>query len=366
MNSNLKLIGAAVVLLISAVVCLLLFEIKNIKGNEMGIKETWSDGVVNQTFPPKTYFLFPGYSQEIITYDMSAQITTLNDYRVQSQEGQDLKIDAKLQWRRDPSKLVQQHKTVREGIDQKIIVPGMMRVIKDLATSKKAVEQYSGDGLVSLQNAIQTRLSEKTSELAEKGVIVENFVIVHIELDPKYIEEIKGRQIATQRQLRAVEEQKAADAEALVAKAKAQADLNKQVVEAERDKQVTVLKAEAANEQTILEAKAQNEKAILAAKAEKEKRVLEGEGEKLSQIAKAEGILAMGKSEAEAQKLKLQAYAVQGADAYVKVEVARQVGTAFQNIKGYLPADMKVNLLTESFEKSIDTLTGSVVVPTRR
>jgi regulator of protease activity HflC (stomatin/prohibitin superfamily) len=353
MNS-VKLIGTAIGLVVVTIILFLMLEFKTVKGNEMGVLETWNGGVSDTIYTPKTWFLFPGFSKEIYTYDMSAQVTQLTDYKVQSQEGQDLKIEAKLQWRRDPAKLVQQHKTAHQGIDQKIIVPVMMRVIKDLATAKKAVEQYSGEGLVSLQNAIQLRLSEKTGELADKGVIVENFVIVHIELDPKYIEEIKGRQIATQRQLRAVEEQKAADAEALVAKAKAQADLNKTVVEAQRDKETTVLKAEA-----------ENEKAILAAKAEKEKRVLEGEGEKLSQIAKAEGILAMGKAEAEAQRLRLQAYAVQGSDLYAKVEVAKQVGAAFQNIKGYLPNNMTVNLLTESFDKAVEALTGNVVIPAR-
>ncbi len=355
-NSNsIKLIVWAVGLLIVSVIALLLFEVKTIRGNEAGVKETWNDGVIDQVLPSKTYFLFPGFSQEIYSYDMSAQVTELKNYRVQSAEGQDLIINAKLQWRRDQMKLVAQHKTVRLNIEDKIIIPIMMRVIKDESTAKKAIEQYSGDGLVTLQAAIQRQLSAQAGELVQKGVIVENFVIVHIDLDPKYIEEIKGKQIATQRTLRANEERLAADAEALVVKAKAQADAFKQVVESERDAKVMVVTAQA-----------QNEKAILGAKAEKEKLILEADGNRLAQIAKAEGVVAMGKAEAEAQKLKLMSYAVQGSDSYTRIEISKNLATAFQNIKGYLPESLKISVLSGDFDKALDAATGNPIVPIKK
>lgn len=362
MNNPVKLIGAGILLLIASVVCFMMFEVTTVKGNQAGIKETWNNGVINEVLPPKTYFLFPGFMQEIYTYDMSAQVTQMDDFRVQSQEGQDLKIDAKLQWRRDHMKLVNQHKTVRDQIDQKVILPVMQRIIKDKSTAKKAIEQYSGDGLVALQAEIQRTLAAAEGELAEKGILVENFVIIHIDLDPKYIEEIKGKQIATQRQLRAVEEQKAADAEALVVKAKAQADAFKQVVEAERDAKVTVVNAQAANEKTILAAKADQQKAVLAAEGDKQRQVLAAEGKK----SEAEGILAMGKAEAEAQKLKLAAYAVPGADAFVRVEISKNMGAAFQGIRGFLPQDMRISVLSSDFEKAIDAVSGNTVVPLRK
>lgn len=277
-------------------------------------------------------------------------------YQVQSQEGQDMTISMNLQWRIDPRKLVELHKTVRNDIEEKIIRPALMRVVKDEATTRKAIDAYSGEGLVNLQKDIQNTLSEQHSEngeptLAERGIIVENFVIEYISLDPKYIEEIKQKQIAVQQQLRAVEEQKAADAQALVAKAVAQADANKQIVEADRAKQVT-----------ILQAQADNQKAILAAQAEKEKQTLEAEGKEAAMEAIAKGTLAQGKAVAEAQKMLLQAYTVPGADLWCRVEVSKNVANAFGNIKGYLPSDMKVNLLTGNFLSSIDSLTGNPIV----
>lgn len=356
-----KLIVIAIVAVIALIVCFTLVNIETVHGNEIGIKETWSEGVVNEVLQPKTYFLFPGYSQTIHAYDASSQIFVMNDkgheekaegrdkdsYLVQSSEGQDMTISMNLRWRIDPKKLVEIHKTVRTSIEEKLIRPVLMRVVKDEATKRTAIVAYSGEGLVKLQADIQRFLVSTNCELHERGVIVENFVIEQIRLDPKYIDEIKQKQIAAQRQLKAVEEQKAAEAEALVAKSKAQADLNKVVVEAERDKQVVVLKAEA-----------ENEKQILAAKAEQQKLILEAEGQKQAAIAKAEGIIAVGKAEAQSKELLLKAWAVPGAEAFTKVEVAKSVADGFRNIQGYLPSDLKISTLSTTFVDAIEAITG--------
>jgi regulator of protease activity HflC (stomatin/prohibitin superfamily) len=382
-NMKTKLIVSGIFLVIALVLTLTAVKIVTIQGNQLGVKETWGNGVEANILQPKTYFLFPGWSQTVIKYDASSQVFVMNDkamheeksaagrekdaYLVQSQEGQDMKISLNLRWRLDPAKLVSIHKTVRNSTEEKIIRPVVMRVVKDEATKMKAIDAYSGEGLVRLQSNIQAALTGagEGAELHERGIIVENFVIEHIELDPKYIEEIKGKQIASQRSLRAVEEQKAAEAEALVAKSKAQADLNKAVVEAQRDKEVVVLKAQAAQEQQVLAAKGQQQQLTIEAEGAKAKLIAEAEGKKQAMIATAEGTLAMGKAEANARELMLKAYDVKGADAWVRVEVAKSVAAAFQNIKGYLPSDMKVNLLTDNFGKSVDALTGNpIVTPT--
>lgn len=379
-NMKTKLIISGIFLVIALVLTLTAVKIVTIQGNQLGVKETWGNGVEANILQPKTYFLFPGWSQTVIKYDASSQVFVMNDksmheeksaagrekdaYLVQSQEGQDMKISLNLRWRLDPAKLVSIHKTVRNSTEEKIIRPVVMRVVKDEATKMKAIETYSGEGLVRLQSNIQAALTGagEGAELHERGIIVENFVIEHIELDPKYIEEIKGKQIASQRSLRAVEEQKAAEAEALVAKSKAQADLNKAVVEAQRDKEVVVLKAQAAQEQQVLAAKGQQQQLTIEAEGAKAKMIAEAEGKKQAMIATAEGTLAMGKAEATARELMLKAYDVKGADAWVRVEVSKNVAVAFQNIKGYLPSDMKVNLLTDNFGKSVDALTGNPII----
>lgn len=354
-----KLIIIGIATIAGMIVIALLFSWKHIQGNEYGIMETWSEGVVNKVYAPGWYMLYPG--QTMYVYDTSVQVFEMsqakNDgYRVQSQEGQDMNISMNVRWRLDPTKLVQFHKTIRKDAESKLIRPFAMRIVKDQATPLNALTAYSGPGLVKLQADIQNQLSGQGEgkELLDQGIIIINFVIEHIDLDPKYIEEIKQKQIATQKQLRAVEEQKAAEAEALVAKAMAQADFNKRVVEAERDAKVMVTAAQA-----------ENERAIISAKAEQQKLILEAEGKKQAQIALAEGILATGKAEAEAKKLLLQAWAVPGADAFVQVEVAKHVAAGFQNIQGYLPSDMKINTLSMNFMDAIRAIVGKPVAATK-
>lgn len=382
MNTNktpVSLIVVAILLVIGLVATLVSVEFVTIKGNELGVKETWGGGVSDEILQPKTHII-SRWTTDIIKYDASSQVFVMNDkgndeagngrakdaYLVQSAEGQDMKISLNLRWRIDPVKLVSIHKTVRQDMEEKIIRPVVMRVVKDEATRKKAIDAYSGEGLVQLQNSIQTALAGagEGKELSERGVIVENFVIEHIELDPKYIEEIKGKQIATQKALRAAEEQKAADAEALVAKAKAQAEYNTKLVAQQLLATNMVIQAQADNERVIIAAKAQQQQLEIEAEGQKQKLTLEAEGKKAAMIAEAEGTLALGKSKAAAQELLLKAYAVPGSDNWVKTQIAESVARGFGNIKGYLPADMKVNLLTENFNKAVDVLTGNpLIVP---
>ena len=384
-----KLVMLGIIGIIGLVVLFTTVKFTTVKGNEYGVLETWSSGVVDQVYPPKTHILFPGFMKKMYIYDGASQVFVMNDksensgekgvgrekdsYLVQSQEGQDMKISLNLRWRLDPTRLVVIHKTVRTDVEEKIIRPVVMRVVKDKATKMKAIDAYSGEGLVRLQQEIQDALSGKdekeTDELAERGVIVENFVIEHIELDPNYIAEIKKKQIATQQQLRAVEEEKAATAEALVAKAKAQADLNTKVVGAERDAKIMVIEAQAQNEKVIIAAKAAAEQVTInakaaaeqvrvAAEAEKEKLALQGEGMKLQKVAEAEGVLAMGKAEAEAKRVLFNAWNTPGTENYVTVQVSEGVQGAFQNVQGYIPENMKINVLAQSFVDSLKSVVG--------
>lgn len=359
-------------------IILTLFMVKwvTVAGNEMGVLETWSGGVQPEPLPSRTHWFFPGYTNTVYRYDMGIQVFVMNDnktdkyigrdadaFRVASSEGQEMVISSVTQWRINPKKLVELHKFVRDNIEDRLIRPVVMRVIKDSATTKKAIDAYSGEGLVKLQNSIQEALTDEKGELAERGIVVENFLIEHIELDANYIGEIRLRQVATQKKLKAEEETKYAEAQALQAKAMAQADYNKRVVEADRDKKVGILKAEENAEIQVLAAKADAEKVALAAAADAKKVVLAAEAEKDQSLLRAQGVEALGKAEAEALRLKLSAFSVQGSDNYTKVEIAKQMATAFSGIKGYLPADLSVNVLSENFLRSIDGLLNPAKKP---
>src|SRR5690606_21672839 len=123
-------------------------------------------------------------------YDMSSQVFVMNDaaqatygegrtrdsYLVQSSEGQDMRISLNVRWRRDPAYVVEQHKTVRDNVEEKILRPEIMRVVKDSATTRTALMAYAGEGLVQLQSEISNALMSPDADLRKRGVIVENFV----------------------------------------------------------------------------------------------------------------------------------------------------------------------------------------------
>lgn len=366
-----SLVVGGIIMLIMLVATMLTINIETVKGGEVGVKETWSDGVIDEALTPKTYILIPGFSQKIYKYSVEQQVFVMNDrddgtefaegrygdsYLVQSSEGQDMHISLSVQWRRDPLKVVELHKVAGKNVEERILRPEVMRIVKDAATTRTGLEAYSGQGLVALQTEIQGKLQSTTGELRTRGIIVDNFVVEHIKLDDKYVNEIKERQVAVQARLRAIEQTKAAEANADKAKAEAQADYERQMVEALRDKDRGILEAEKKAQQQILAAKAQAEQIELAANAERMKRVLEAQGEKEAGILRAESILALGEAEAEAIKLKMQAYSADGSDAYVKMQVAESLKGAYSGIKGYLPQDMNVTVLTDQFEKSVSIL----------
>lgn len=335
--------------------CIFFFvEVTTVKGNEIGVKETWNGGVIQEPLPPRTYFIFR--FNEIFKYDLAPRVFVMNDkttaeepaegrlmdsYLVQSSDQQDMFISSNLRWRIDPAKIIDYHKRVRSEPEEKLIRPEMLRIIKNHATNMTAIEAYSGVGLVELQNQIFEDLRMSLGDY----ILVDNYAVEHIRLDKEYVGQIVARQIATQAKLAADEQTKAATAKAELAKAEAMADLHRQVVAAERDKQIGVLAAEREARVRVLDAEAKREQVVLAAKGEKESGEL-----------RASAIIAIGRAEAESTKMKLSAYAVPGADAFVKIEVAKSVAEGFKNVTGYLPSDMQINLLSGSFLDSVNKL----------
>jgi regulator of protease activity HflC (stomatin/prohibitin superfamily) len=348
---------------VCVVLFFVLFEVERIEGNEMGVHETWGKGVLEDPMPPKTYFFFPGFMHTIYKYDMSSQVYVMNDrkgteefgqgresdtYTVQSKEGQDLTFSLNVRWRLDPQKLILLHKTIRDDFEEKVLRPVLLREVKDAATIREAIVAYSGEGLVALQSTIEGRLTNPEGEIRRQGIIVENFVIERITLDPEYRDQIKARQVAVQRELRAKQETLAALEEANKAEAEARADFKRTVVEAERDKEVGILLAQQQAEQEVLAAEAAKKKEVLAAEAERDSGEL-----------RAQAILAIGAAEADAQKLRLQAYAVDGADNFVRVEIAKSIAQANQGIQGYIPESMTINVITDRIMTAIERVVGA-------
>jgi regulator of protease activity HflC (stomatin/prohibitin superfamily) len=377
-------IVAVVGLVFGALFCV---RVRTVEGNQMAVVEDWS-GVRKEPIGPGThFFIFNPSSGNASTfaYDMGVQVYVMNDnnnkeemaegrksdaYVVQSADQQDMRISLRIQWRRLPNKVVDLHKAARDNVEERVLRPVLLNVVKNNATLRTALDAYSGAGLVKLQGDILAGL--QASEELKQYVHVESFVIEHIGLDSKYTGEIVARQVAVQERLKNIEQTKAAEAAADKAKALAQSDYEKTLVEARRDKekgileaektaQQAVLDAEAKAKQVVLQAKASAEQVSLQAEAERNRNVLIAQGEKEAAINRAQAIEALGKAEAEAKKLGLSAYAVPGADAFVKIEVAKSLASAFQNVKGYLPSNVNYSTVGKDFNGAVNALVGGTI-----
>jgi len=362
---QIKLVIGAVSFVFILIILLITLDFVRVKGDEIGVLETYAGGVYKEPLTPRTYMCWPW--EKVYRYPTSEQVFVMNDkpedatgdktnpihgrkldsYLVQSKDQQDMHISLQVQFRLDPSKIIQIHQKVRSDLEEKVLRPILLGVVKNQATVRNAIEAYSGEGLVQLQKDIKGDLDSASGELKEYGVTIDNFVIEHIGLEPKYVEEITARQIAVQRELRAKQEEKANIALAATAKAAAQADYEKRVVEANRDKQVQVLSAEA-----------EQQKMILAAEGDKQRVVLAAEGEKNASELKASAILAVGKANAESEKLRFSAYSAPGSEVYAKIQIAKSMADAFGNIKGYLPENMNIYTLGGSFLQAVDNVVG--------
>lgn len=357
-NAIAGLIAFLVIVAVLGVGFFAMVEFPTVKGNERGVQENYS-GVDPQAKMPGTYMLLRP-SQEMYPYNIGPRVTDIQQ-EVKSSDNQKVHVTAKIRWHLDPEKVVSIHTGARDT-ENALLIPETINVINTRCTAEHAIGIYSGDTQNALRYKIDEGLKVPTGELRTKGVIVDSFVFVKVELDENYTKEIVARQIAIIATTRAAEQQKAALAEAEKAKAEAQADLNRQVVAAQRDKEVGVLNAQRDSEVQVIKANATSEQTTIAAKAEAARNVAISDAQKQAELNRAVGIEAIGKAEAEAQKLRLSAYAVPGADAFVKIEVAKSLGTAFGNVRGYLPAGVTYNTVAKDF----DSATAILVNPTQQ
>ncbi len=65
------LIISAIVIIIAIVTALVSVEFVTIKGNELGVKETWGGGVSEEILQPKTHII-SRFTTDIIKYDASS------------------------------------------------------------------------------------------------------------------------------------------------------------------------------------------------------------------------------------------------------------------------------------------------------
>lgn len=389
-NLGLSLVGliaivALIGVLVSAMFCVRVY---TVEGNAIGVIEDWN-GVRPDPAGPGTYFFMFNPSsgnKSIYTYATSGNVFVMNDkddaqepfahgrrfdaLTVNSLDNQQVKFHISVTWRIDPAHVVALHKNYRNNIEERLIRPEVTNAIGIRATLQNAIDLYSGPKLNTLREVVTAELRDPQGKLAQSGVVVDRVVIDKPILSSAYEAIIEQRQlnIATESQQKELEKANVATANA--AKAAALKQQYEQVVAAETSKQTAILQQQATSEQAIIQAaanakntvvtqEAEAQRITIAAKAEKDRNVLIASGEKEAAMNRAQAIQSLGEAEANALKLKLGAYAAQGSDGYVRIQVAQSLATAFSNVKGYLPANVNYSTVGRDFDGAVNALVGN-------
>lgn len=257
-----------------------------------------------------------------------------------------------MQYHVDPGRLVELHRNKTAAFRTTFVKDVVRDTLIRLSTVLDARTVYLGEGRVRLQQAVERALKED-ERFNEYGVVVERFVISEVQLqDREFLAAITAEARAEQTRRTAEKREQAALAEAQAAEAEARSEQNRRLVEAETQKNEAIAAAEAQNQRAILEAQAQAEQVRLAAAAEAERMRLQGQGERDRSVAQAEGVLALGQAEAEAQRLRLEAYQGEGGARFAAVEIARSFGEGIEKVY-YIPENMSINAVAGDFREAV-------------
>jgi len=377
-------IAALVGLLLAS---LLLVKVKTVHGNEIGVLETWADGVSATPLTPKTYVFFPGFNKSVYTYTTSGQVFVMNDKSgadeplaagrkidpliVNSLDNQKVTFHVTLTWRIDPNHVVQLHKSYRDNVEERLIRPEIVNEVGIRATLQNAIDLYSGPKLNDLRELVSTELRNPAGKLAQNGIIVDRFVIEKPALNPEYEKLIEQRQLAIATESQAKEQQKANQALADAAKTAALKAQYEQVVQAQTAAQQLVIAQQADSDKATIKTKAdalnnvtQQEAAakvvVINAKAEADRQIAISEAAKQAEVNRAVGIKAVGEANAEANKLLLGSYSVPGSDLYTRIKVAESFSAGLANVRFY-PSNATFNSVAKDFGGGLNLLIGQGV-----
>lgn len=333
------LIGGGLLTLLIGAFLFVGFEV--IEGRERAVVQDWQEGVLPTLVPPGTKFYIPA-TTTLYTYHIGTQKFIMGDesvyresenvqfpaYKITtggSGKEQPAEFSVTLQFHLNPAKLIKLHNSAQDRYRSNIIKPALTRIISDLATTQTVLDFYSGAGRVKLQQNIERAIMEHPA-LSEVGIVVDTFVIDAIKLDQDYVNEITGRQLATQKKLRAIEEAKAAQEVAKKVESEAMADKLKKIVEAE----------------------AKKEQRIKAAEAEKQEQILKAEADRFRKEQDAKGLLAQGLAQAKVDNArKTSRYAGTSGARQAAVEINKARVEMFKNFTftGFLPEKAALTLI---------------------
>ncbi len=343
---------------VGAVLTLLVFSMfvscVRVEGHERAVVQNWSNGVLPETLGPGTHFYIP-MTTTVYKYNVGTEKFIMGNKDLYTGSGSDYvdfpavtfttggngkeqpaTFSVTLQYQLEVSKLVELHQSAQQNYEDRIIKPALTRIISDMSTTLTVLDFYSGEGRVKLQKSIENAITTHP-ELSKVGIVVTTFVIDDIMLDPKYVAEITGRQIATQQKLRAIEETAAAEETAKKVQAEAQAEKNKRIVAAEASAKEQTLAAEAEKQKTVLAAQAEGSRVKELAEASRFQKEQDAKGLLAQGMAEAQVALEKKKSKYEGESGRLQAQ--------VEIEIARTERLKNFKVTGVIPEGTAMTLI---------------------
>ncbi len=179
---------AAIVLII-----LLFASIAKVPTGHVGVL-TLFGRVTGDVLPEGIHMINPLKSNNV----MSIQTQTIKETAaVPSNEGLIMTLDTSLLFRLDSSRAADLYQKVGPGYIERVVEPNLRSAIREVTSSHTANTLYSGER----EKAAQEMYTALSTELAKRGIIVENILLRDITLPPALKQSIEAKQQAEQESL---------------------------------------------------------------------------------------------------------------------------------------------------------------------
>ncbi len=269
--------------------------VKNI-GENKGMQEVTLDTGLHWIEP---------FVYDVVVYDTRLRQELLEDVQSNTRDGQPIAVDVSFEYGLLDHGVPGLHENVGQAYFDQVVYPAARSAIRNTTSTKSSDEVYTGIGRAEVQAELDRVLSSKlepmgiriTANLRDVTFVNEDFVkVLERKASAAQEEEIQTRYAEAAVQ-EAIKVKNAAEGEKFKREQAAQA------------KQIEV---------------------ELAATAERERLILQGQGERLQQEERAQGILAVGQAEADVIKLKANALAGSGGDAYRDIQILGGLGESVE------------------------------------
>ena len=185
--------------------------------------------------------------EEVVRYPISMQTYTMsasamedgkigNDsVTARTSDGQEVSIDCSVMFSLDPEQIIRLHIEWQHRYIQDFVRPAVRGIVRT-QISQYTVDEVNSSKRADMEKGLET---ETRKWFADKGIILDHFVLRNIAFTPEYAAAVEQKQIAMQKvtekkhQAEAIQIQAQADAGATTIKAKADADAIQMKAQAE-------------------------------------------------------------------------------------------------------------------------------------